>query len=114
MKYSIALKDSDYWDCGEQLLFLGEIENMKGHGVFMEHNGRIHHGWHIDSFFVYQGTHVGQYCLQDFLLASKDGDNIFFHLPTNLANLLVQLCESHTPEAAERSFVIQATKLVYG
>jgi hypothetical protein len=43
----------------EHYLYLGEIKNMRGHGVFASRNGsgydrspfdNIHYGWHIDSF----------------------------------------------------------------
>ncbi len=33
------------------LVYLGEIVNMPGHGVFVSHkSGRIYSGYHIDSF----------------------------------------------------------------
>ncbi len=35
---------------GEPVLYLGEIRNMKGHGIFVKRNGEIHWGWHIERF----------------------------------------------------------------
>ena len=33
------------------LIFLGEIKNMKGHGIFLGYaTGRIYSGYHIDCF----------------------------------------------------------------
>ena len=34
----------------ERVLFLGEIVNMKGHGIFVTRNGTVHWGYHLDSF----------------------------------------------------------------
>ena len=74
MKYVIALSGNpDYpWMHGEQLLYLGEIENCKGHGVYMQHSGKFHHGYHLDNFFEYTDTHYDVserfgHCMSDFL-----------------------------------------------
>lgn len=112
MKYVIALTETLVWDKGEQLLFMGRIDNMPGHCVVMRNNGMIHHGYHSDSFFFYSDKHVGEHCLSDFLKSAKDNTCGYFYLPKNLTTLLIELNDSHTPDAAENSFVIQATKLL--
>ncbi len=38
------------FDYNEVVLFLGEIENMKGHGIFVKRNGKLFWGYHIDNF----------------------------------------------------------------
>ena len=38
------------WLMGEQILYLGEIKNMLGHGIFVRQNGKIYSGYHVDSF----------------------------------------------------------------
>ena len=117
MKYVIALvghpvQDHMYspWLKGEQLLYLGEIENNKGHGVYVQQTGKILQGYHIDNFFEYTDEHYNeQHCLSDFL---KSNHGVLC-LPQNLLDLLIELNESHTPEAAEKSFVMQAAKIVF-
>ena len=111
MKYVIALTETLFWDRGEQLLFMGLIDNMSGHCVVMRNNGMIHHGYHSDSFFFYNNTHVGQDSLSDFLVPNIGKDCGYFSLPRNLVNLLIELNGSHTPDTAENSFVIQAAAL---
>ena len=111
MKYVIALDKGPHWKNGELLLYMGEIENMKGHGVYLKPTtGQIFSGFHIDSFFEYTGTHYGEYCISDFF----ESTNCVWVLPINLINLLIELNESHIPEAAEKSFVIQAAKIRFG
>ena len=111
MKYVIALTETLVWDKGEQLLFMGLIDNMLGHCVVMQNNGVIHHGYHSDSFFFYNNTHVGEHCLRDFLESYRDDKGGYLCLPKNLINLLIELNESHAPDTAENSFVIQAAAL---
>jgi len=118
MKYVIALTgypDQNHmypWLKGEQLLYLGEIENNKGHGVYMQYTGKTHQGYHTDNFFEYTDDHYdGQHCLSDFLVFNKGCIGSYFSLPKNLINLLIELNESHTPDTAENSFVIQAAAL---
>lgn len=38
------------WEVGELVLFLGEIENMPGHGVFHTNKAGLKWGYHIDNF----------------------------------------------------------------
>jgi len=38
------------WKDGDHLLFMGEIDNMPGHGVFVERDGTVHWGHHPDEF----------------------------------------------------------------
>lgn len=38
------------WEAGDHLLCLGEIENMPGHGVFVDRAGKVHWGHHPDEF----------------------------------------------------------------
>ena len=116
MKYVIALSGNpDYpWMHGEQLLFWGEIENCKGRGVYMQHSGKFHHGYHLDNFFEYTDTHYDVserygHCMSDFFRLQHG----VFCLRYDLVDLLIELNESHTPEAAEKSFVMQASKIVF-
>ena len=34
----------------QPLIYLGEIPNMLGHGVFVGNSGRVHFGYHIEGF----------------------------------------------------------------
>lgn len=43
-------EDKYPWKNGECLLLLGEIENMPGHVAVCDRSGRIHWGYHDDSF----------------------------------------------------------------
>jgi hypothetical protein len=45
-----SYEDTYPWLKGENLLYLGEIENMKGHGIFVRNDGKVHYGYHIDDF----------------------------------------------------------------
>ena len=38
------------WKNGERVLFLGEIENMRGHGIFVSRYGSVHYGLHLHDF----------------------------------------------------------------
>jgi hypothetical protein len=40
------------WKTGETLLYIGEMHNMGGHGVFVPKKGRIVWGYHLDNFYV--------------------------------------------------------------
>jgi hypothetical protein len=41
------------FSAGTRMVFLGEIKNMPGHGVYAEHfSGKIYSGWHTDNFRV--------------------------------------------------------------
>jgi hypothetical protein len=110
MKYVIALTAGPGcpWTIGDRLLKLGEIENMRGHGVYMLINGKICDGYHPNNFFEYKNFHYNGYTISDFMVTS--GGNIF--LPTKLVDLLTELNESHTPEAAEKSFLMQAINMM--
>ena len=37
---------------GEEYLYLGEISNMPGHGIFATREGRVLWGYHIENFWV--------------------------------------------------------------
>ena len=43
-------QESYPWLKGEVILYLGEIEDMKGHGVFVRENGKVYYGYHIHDF----------------------------------------------------------------
>lgn len=45
-----AQHDAYPWEPGEQVLFMGEIENMPGHGVFHTTKAGLKWGYHIDNF----------------------------------------------------------------
>jgi len=38
------------WKDGDHLLYLGEIDNMPGHGAFVTRDGVVHWGYHPDEF----------------------------------------------------------------
>ena len=38
------------WKAGESLLYLGEIKQMPGHVTVVDRKGRVHWGYHDDSF----------------------------------------------------------------
>jgi len=40
------------WKTGDTLLYVGEMHNMAGHGVFVPNKGKIVWGYHLDSFYV--------------------------------------------------------------
>jgi len=40
------------WKTGETLLYMGEMHNMGGHGVFVSVKGEIAWGYHLDNFYV--------------------------------------------------------------
>jgi hypothetical protein len=37
---------------GEVYTFLGEVKNAPGHGVFLDHKGKMHNMYHLDNFWV--------------------------------------------------------------
>jgi hypothetical protein len=40
------------WKTGENLLYMGDVHNMGGHGVFVDRSHRIWWGYHTDNFYV--------------------------------------------------------------
>lgn len=40
------------WKNGDPVLFLGEVNGMRGHGVFVGRDGLVKFGYHTDSFKV--------------------------------------------------------------
>ena len=44
------LADYREWPDGDRLLYMGEIHNMPGHGVFVDRAGKVHWGHHPDEF----------------------------------------------------------------
>lgn len=44
------------WEANDIFIYMGEIVNMKGHGIFLLHHsthekcGKLYSGFHIDSF----------------------------------------------------------------
>ena len=41
---------TENWYPGEQLLFLGEIQNMRGHVVVVNREGKVFWGYHPENF----------------------------------------------------------------
>ncbi len=51
----VAVVPEDYakyreWKDGDHLVFMGELDNMPGHGVFIDRAGKTHWGHHPDEF----------------------------------------------------------------
>ena len=40
------------WKNGEQVLYLGEVVGMWGHGIFVGKDGLVKFGYHLDSFKI--------------------------------------------------------------
>lgn len=38
------------WKDGDHLVYMGELDNMPGHGVFVDRAGKTHWGYHPDGF----------------------------------------------------------------
>lgn len=56
-QYQIVIVDtfpkgfSQYpWKVGEHLLYLGEVVQMPGHCIVVNHAGKVFWGWHTDNF----------------------------------------------------------------
>jgi hypothetical protein len=48
---AVVPKKGDYpWSDGDSMLLLGEIENMPGHVVVVDKQGKVWWGYHAESF----------------------------------------------------------------
>lgn len=43
---------------GEVVLYLGEVAGMKGHGVFVDHDGKVRYGYHNWNFKVIPESYI--------------------------------------------------------
>lgn len=43
---------------GEIVLYLGEVAGMKGHGVFVDHDGKVRYGYHNWNFKVIPESYI--------------------------------------------------------
>lgn len=69
-------QESYPWLKGEILLYLGEIEDMPGHGAFCRDGGEIHYGYHLNYFIPLKTIKDPEYDnFEKYFEKKKDSNN---------------------------------------